>query len=106
MLVYILLFIFIAILAIDYEFNQVKSDVMLAFVALSLGLLAGFRHPDAGRDYPGYQYAIETLHQNTDTFVFVIFELGFVFILDIVGSIFIHNHELIIIFEFALLSVI
>ncbi|MEP7106636.1 MAG: EpsG family protein [Ferruginibacter sp.] len=105
MLVYILFFIFIAILAIDYEFNQTKSNYMLVFVALALALLAGFHHPDVTRDSWAYLYAFETVFESKDPLVLAFYEPGFVFIIYIIRSIFTYNYGFLIMLVFALSSV-
>lgn len=105
MLVYILFFIFIAILAIDYEFNQTRSDYLPVFVAFSLAMLAGFRHPDIARDYEGYTYAFEAVYKNNDPLIYAILEPGFVLIVNIFRTIFTYNYGLMIMLGFALASI-
>ncbi|MEO5891599.1 MAG: EpsG family protein [Ferruginibacter sp.] len=105
MLVYIFLFAFIAVLAIDYEFNQIRRDYMLAIIALLLALLAGFRGPEVGRDYIGYSYAFDLIYKDYNPLLLVIYEPGFVALLYFFRAIFTYNYGVMIMLAFAFGSV-
>ena len=62
MLVYILFFIFIAILAIQYEFTPFENNYLLFSTAFLLALLAGFQDINVSKDYFNYQYAFDTVY--------------------------------------------
>lgn len=55
MVIYILYFIFLAILAIQYEFIPFKNNYLLLTVILMLALLAGLRGINVSKDYYSYR---------------------------------------------------
>jgi len=105
MLVYIIIFIFIAALAIDYEFNKPRSCYIIFAVALVLALLAGFRHPDIAKDYQNYLYAFDGVYDNFDPLILGIYEPGFIAFIYIARTVFLHNYAVAIMLVFALGSV-
>jgi hypothetical protein len=108
-LVYILFFVFISILAIQYEFTPFKNDILLFSVALLLALLAGFRGIDVARDYYNYQYFFDNLYKITGEHNFsylLIFEPGYVAIVYFFRSAFVLNYGLAIMLFYALTTML
>ena len=80
MVIYILYFIFLAILAIQYEFIPFKNNYLLVAVILLLSLLAGLRGIDVSRDYYNYRYIFDNVYNitgNGSSYV-AVFEPGFI----------------------------
>ncbi len=107
MLIYILYFIFIAILAIQYEFTPFENNYLLSAVAILLALLAGFRGIDVARDYRNYLYLFDTIYIFTNdknlTYLATL-EPGTVAIVLFFRSIFEINYGLAIMIFYALTS--
>lgn len=62
MLIYILYFIVIAVLAVEYEFSRFRSWIPLVVVIMMLGLLAGLKGPLVARDYDSYLYSFNAVY--------------------------------------------
>lgn len=65
MLIYFLYFLFISVLAIQYEFIPFRSIVLLFTLFILLTLMAGLRSMDVARDYYNYQYIFDTINDYT-----------------------------------------
>jgi len=106
MLVYITYFIFIAILAIQYEFTPFKNDYLLASIVILLTLLAGFQDTSVSKDYLNYQYVFDNIYDITDDgfFYLLSFEPGFVGIVIFFRKLFEINYGVVIILFYALAS--
>jgi hypothetical protein len=106
MLIYIIYFIFIAILAIQYEFTPFKNNYLLVAVIICLALLAGLRDINVSRDYYNYQYIFDTVYEITDNhFVYLIsFEPGFIAIVIFFRKLFESNYGVAIMLFYALAS--
>lgn len=105
MLIYILYFVFIAILAIQYEFIPFKNNYLLFAAALLLALLAGFRGMDVSRDYYNYQYSFDNIYEFTsqgNLNYFLILEPGFVAVVFFFRHLFESNYGLVIMLFFAI----
>lgn len=104
MLVYIIYFIFIAILAIQYEFTPFKNNYLLFSIVILLSLLAGLRDPSVSKDYLNYQYVFRDMNEITsDGYYFLLaFEPGFVGIVVFFRKIFEVNYGVAIMLFYAL----
>jgi hypothetical protein len=105
MLVYIAFFVFIMILAIDYEFNRKLNTGLLALTAMLLALLAGLRHPDIERDYQSYLYGFEFIWLDRNPLHLAIYEPGFFLIVYAVRNLMSINYGIIIMLVYAFSSV-
>jgi len=108
MLIYIIYFIFIAILAIQYEFTPFKNNYLLFSVVFLLALLAGFRNIDVSRDYVNYQTVFDNVYEITDThFAYLLsFEPGFIAIVIFFRKFFEFNYGVAIMLFYALVSLV
>lgn len=106
MLIYVLYFIFIAILAIQYQFTPFKSNILLIIIVFLLAFLAGFQDISVSKDYIGYQYYFDNIHEITDGnyFYLLVMEPGFAAIVVFFRSIFLTNYGVAIMFFYALTS--
>lgn len=106
MLVYITYFIFIAILAIQYEFTPFKNNYLLFSIVILLALLAGFQDTSVSKDYMNYQYAFDNIYDITgDGFFYLLsFEPGFVVIVVFFRKLFEFNYGVAIMLFYALAS--
>ena len=108
MTVYILYFIFLAILAIQYEFIPFKNNVLLWFVIIALALLAGLRGADVSKDYYSYKYISDNIFDLTSTndlSYFVAFEPGFIAIILLIRSIVASNYVVALMLFYAVTSI-
>lgn len=107
MLVYILFFIFIAILAIQYEFTPFENNYLLFSTAFLLALLAGFQDINVSKDYFNYQYAFDTVYYITNNpLFFLAYEPGFIAIVVFFRTLFHSNYGVAIMLFYALTSLI
>lgn len=107
MLIYFIYFIFLAILAIEYEINPFKSSTLLIFVGISLVLLAGLRSENVTRDYLPYMYSfdsIEPLDGSQSFAYFANYEPGFIGIVLFFKKIFVYNYGVVIMLFYAFTS--
>jgi hypothetical protein len=103
MLIYVIYFIFLAILAIQYEFTPFKSNILLFLIVISLALLAGFRDPSVSNDYFAYQNIFDNIEKITDNnFYFLALEPGFVAIVVFLKKLFEVNYGVAVMFFYAL----
>lgn len=109
MLVYITYFIFIAVLAIQYEFTPFKNNYLLFSVVILLALLAGFQDLSVSKDYSNYQYVFDNIYDLTDNgfFFLLSFEPGFVGIVVFFRKLFEFNYgvAIMLFYAFASLSI-
>ena len=109
MTIYILYFIFFAILAVEYEIYKFNPKPLLITSIILLGLLAGLRGSETSRDYYTYQESFDFIYDNltrNDGVFLPIFEPGFMGIVVLFRSIFIYNYGVAIMLFFAFASVI
>ncbi len=106
MLIYVLYFIFIAILAIQYQFTPFKSNILLFVIVILLAFLAGFQDVSVSRDHLGYQNAFDNIYEITDnSFYYLLsFEPGFVAIVVFFRQIFEVNYGVAIFLFYAIAS--
>ena len=106
MITYVILFVFLLILAIEYELQPFDNTTLLIFVAIILGLFAGLRGPDVSKDYSVYtrifDYVFEL--QGYDAYL-PTFEPGFAFIVVTFRKLFQYNYVQSIMIFFAFSSV-
>jgi hypothetical protein len=109
MVIYILYFIFLAILAIQYEFIPLKNNYLLCTIILLLALLAGLRGIDVSRDYYNYRYIFDNVYDltaNNPLSYLSIFEPGFFAIILFFRGIFEYNYVVAIMLFYAFTSVL
>lgn len=108
MLIYYIYFIFLFVLAVEYELNPFKDRRLLIFIGISLALLAGLRGEEVSRDYLLYQYAFDNIldfiPDEADGY-FSIYEPGFIGVVIFLKIFFIQNYGLAIMLFFASASV-
>jgi len=107
MVIYILYFIFLAILAIQYEFIPFKNDYLLIAIILLLALLAGLRGINVSRDYYNYRYIFDNVYDFTSNGLnyLPVFEPGFIAIIFFFRAIFEYNYVVAIMLFYAFSSV-
>jgi hypothetical protein len=108
MLIYYIYFICLAVLAVEYEINPFKSNVLLIIVIASLALLAGLRSEDVSRDYIAYQYGFDDLQDfigDPPWSNFIRYEPGFIAVVLFFKHFFLENYGLAIMLFFACASV-
>ncbi len=106
MFIYITIFIFLAVLAVEYEYKPFESNFMLGLIILSLCMLAGLRGPDVDKDYNAYQYGFDMVQHIDDPLVFIIYEPGFIAIVNFFYLFFKQNYSVAILLFFAFASVL
>lgn len=106
MLIYVLYFIFIAILAIQYQFTPFNSNVLLIVIVILLAFLAGFQDTSVSKDYLGYQYLFDNIHEITDDgfYYLLAYEPAFIAIVIVFRKIFEINYGVAIMLFYALAS--
>jgi len=112
MLIYVLYFLFLTILAIQYQFTPFRNNYVLLTVTVFLILLAGFRDIDVSKDYIIYQYLFDTVYYMTEyngdsssiLNGFLAFEPGFVGIVLLFRSFIETNYGVTIMLFYALTS--
>jgi hypothetical protein len=108
MLIYFIYFIFLSVLAVEYELNPFKSNELLIFIGISLALLAGLRSEEVSRDYLPYQFAFDNINdfiQNESGVYFGVYEPGFIGIVLLFKFFFVQNYGVAIMLFFATTSV-
>jgi hypothetical protein len=108
MLIYILFFILIAILAIQYEFTPFQNNYLLFSLVLLLAFLAGFQDMNVSKDYFNYQYVFDNVYYITNhNYLYLItFEPGFIAIVFFFRTLFASNYGVAIMFFYAFCSLI
>ncbi|MEO7044880.1 MAG: EpsG family protein [Ferruginibacter sp.] len=110
MYIYCLLFILLAIIAVEYEFKTVRhSDFILVVIGIFLILFVGFRDVSVSRDYLPYLDTFSfILHQDStgQTTLLPLFEPGFVFIVKLCYGFFHYNAAIAVMVIFAALSIV
>ncbi len=104
MLIYVLYFIFLAILAIQYQFTPFKSNVLLIIIVILLAFLAGFQDISVSKDYLSYQYLFDNIHEMTADgfFYFLSYEPGFAGIVIVIRKLFESDYGIAIMLFYAL----
>lgn len=108
MLIYIAYFVFIMVLAVEYELKSFKNDIFLVIIALFLGLLAGLRGPNVSKDYQNYQYTFYIIHDiidNNGASFLPLLEPGFARLILFFRSLFQYNYGVALMLFFAFTSV-
>jgi len=108
MVIYILYFIFLAILAIQYDFTPFNNNYLLFSVIVLLALLAGLRGINVSRDYYNYRYIFDNVYTftNGNLSYLTVFEPGFIAIILFFRLIFEYNYVVAIMLFYAFFSVI
>lgn len=108
MLIYVVLFIFFAAIAIEYDLKPFNNNYTLLAIIILLGLFAGFRGENAARDYESYKIIFDfvyDLSSNSNTGFLPLFEPGFISIVLFFRSLFDVNYALAIMLFYAFVSV-
>lgn len=105
MIVYVVFFVVIMVLAINYEFNKTDNFFLYAILAVSLALLAGLRHPDIERDYQNYIFSFDMIYNDKNPVYLAVFEPGFFMIVYSVRTFFVHNYAMVIMLVYSMASV-
>ncbi len=107
MLIYVICFIFLAILALEYEFKAFESKLFLVIVIFLLALLAGFRNIDVDKDYFNYQLSFDLIYDIANSPAFLtIYEPGFLATVLIIRHFFENNYGIVIMLCVGLTSII
>ncbi len=109
MFIYCLIFILLAIIAVEYEFKNVNNiDFILAVIGILLIVFVGFRGVYVSRDYFAYinsfNYIINN-HGNQNTTLLPLYEPGFSLIVKACYKFFTDNASLAIMLFFAVSSI-
>lgn len=108
MIVYVIYFIFLMILAVEYELRPLKNNGLYIFIVLALGLLAGLRGPEVSKDYQNYQVIfdfVDDLSGDMSGGILPVFEPGFMLLIKFVRLIVKENYGVVLMLFFALTSV-
>lgn len=105
MYIYIIYFLLITFLAIEYEFRPFQTRLPLTIIIIGLACLAGFRGPEVGRDYENYLYNFEIVNNIDDVIFLTILEPGFIAIVYLIRLISAQNYQVLIMLFFALSAV-
>ena len=109
MLIYVVYFVFIAVLAVEYEFTRFRAWPILVFLIFALALLAGLQGVNVTKDYENYQYIFRAVYQYYDEIksgrFFTFIEPGFIFIVLAFRYFFALNYSVAILLFFAFLSI-
>ena len=108
MLIYILYFLVIAALAIQYEFQPFESSVPLVILVLALAFMAGFQANGVTKDYDNYQASFEGIYEITasESGGLYIYEPGFLAVVLFCRILFKENYGLACFAVFAFSSVL
>lgn len=108
MIVYILFFIFFAVISVEYYLKPFRNKDILYFIILLLGLFAGFRAPGVDKDYYSYQGIFDQIYDislvEKESYL-SFFEPGFVAIVLFFRELFKVNYVIVIMLFYGLLSV-
>ncbi len=107
MLIYIVYFVLLSIIAIEYELKPFQSERLLLLIVFAIALLAGLRSQDVSRDYQQYQFAFDSINdfiQDDSGRYFTVFEPGFVGIVLLFRLFFVYNYGVAIFLFFAFTS--
>ena len=108
MLIYILIFIFLSILSVEYDLISFNRKSPLIIIILLLALLAGLRDIGVARDYKNYQMIFDLIYDlvtKNDGVFLPIFEPGFMAIVVLFRYMFIYNYGVAIMLFFAFSSI-
>ncbi len=108
MLIYILFFVLIAILGIQYEFTPFENNSLIFSLVILLALLAGFQDTNVSKDYLNYQYVFDNVYYITNhNYLYLItFEPGFIAIVFFFRTLFSTNYGVAIMVFYAFCSLI
>ena len=108
MLIYVILFIIFAVIAVEYDLKPFNNNYLLLVIVILLGLFAGLRGENVAKDYESYEIIfdfIHTLSTENDGIFLPLFEPGFVAVVLFFRSLFDVNYLLTIMVFFGLLTV-
>ncbi|CAN5496609.1 hypothetical protein BH11BAC3_BH11BAC3_01200 [soil metagenome] len=105
MLIYIVYFILIAVMAIEYELKPFQSKIPLVIITLLLVGMAGFRSPEVSRDYETYQMNFEIIKNLNDPLFLTLMEPGFIAIVYVIRIFSEQNYAMLIMLFYALCAV-
>lgn len=107
MLIYFIIFIVLAIIAIEYELRPFKNPTALIIIGLVLALFAGMRGHTVDRDYSTYLFAFDSIYNfaGEGGINLSIYEPGFILTVLFFKSIFVYNYGLALMLFFAVVTV-
>ncbi len=108
MLIYFIYFIFLCVLAVEYELSPFNNKGLLICIGIALALLAGFRGEGVSRDYEAYQYGFDHIRDfipDESGGYFSVYEPGFIGAVIFFKIFFIQNYGVAIMLFFAIASV-
>ncbi len=107
MIIYIVCFIFLAILALQYDFEPFESKFTLITIIVLLTLLAGLRGIDVDKDYFNYQLSFDLIYDIVDDPAYLtVYEPGFLATVLIIRQFFEYDYGMIIMLCVAVSSII
>ncbi len=107
MTIYIVCFIFLAILALQYDFEPFESNTVLVCVIILLCILAGFRAIGVDKDYFQYQLSFDFIYDIVDgPAALTVYEPSFLGLVLVIRHFFDNNYGLIIVLCIAVPSII
>ncbi len=106
MLIYIIYFIFLALIAIQYQFTPFENNYLLCFIVIFLAFLAGCQDVSVSKDYQNYQYVFNNIYEiiGNGFYYLLAFEPGFIAIVVFLRKIFESNYCVAIMVFYALSS--
>lgn len=106
MLIYLIIFILLVILSVEFELNTFRKKYWLWGIAILLALFAGFRGVEVSKDYYTYQRMFDFYNElRSEGLLLANFEPGFSLIIILFKSFFEVNYGLAIMLFFAIASV-
>lgn len=109
MLIYIIYFIVLSVLAIEYNFNKFQRWPVFVLLIIALGLLAGLRGPNVSSDYSTYKYSFDIsdnlYNEIKQGSIFNFFEPGYVLAIAALKNISELNYTIYIMMVFAFVTI-
>ena len=110
MLIYIVFFIFFALLSVEYELGTFKNNrILISIIIILLTLFAGLRGPNVTKDYTSYVIIFDYINDlgfRNDGVFLPLFEPGFVAVIILLKDLFTVNFVVAIMLFFALATIL
>lgn len=107
MLIYIILFVLLAVIAVEYDLAPFNDKYLSVFIIVVLGLFAGLRGENVTRDYINYQIIFDFIYDLTsanDGSFLPVFEPGFVGLVIVFRRLFDVNYVLAVMVFYGLIT--